>query len=512
MGLTMMYRRIAAPRKKGGRYDLDNPGAMQPEDAERNLKQIQEKLGPEGWELLNTLLDRFHETRKKLVLSRMVESGLISEEMHEQLEEANQYARFQYLHHMSKNQKSLHSIGENSDVVVGGGTFQMYKQVGSWEAIDNPFLQTISQDLSILWAASTNKLKTSMVDFLEEVHESPELIREPGKIKKIFMGTTPTHSVTELTPKNHLLQIVEKGQGRNVRKHWEPVDPDNALKRLKDLKREEERNQNPDLEKIRSIDNTIKELDNGPDLSRRAAILLNVKGKTKYYYIDKEVAASIKHEPWKTNKFFEWTKILGGFTRELIINKNPKFIAWNAFRDPQQTWLQYPEFRPLHRGGFLQLPLFFKLLGQSYKTLWQAHRPLDTFNKIDKRMKTEELKQLRRDKILAHDRPYGPKDLEEIEKIATTLDNFVEDVEAHIDFKSDAESETVNILQLAHLADVNDYYKKLIDDYHRRNPGLKEDDEAARKHWLVRIPGLAARSAKKLPERFKEPKDKLLKP
>lgn len=497
MGIILMNRRIAAPRKKGGRFDLDNPGAMQPEDAIRNLKEVENRLGPEGWKVANIFADRLHELRTKFVIPRMKESGIISEEMFEHLEQANSYAKFSVIHYMGRNLKSDLSTGKNSNAVVGSGAFHMFKQVGTWGAIENAFQQTILQDYSILRAAKLNEVKLSMIDFLSEVSDSPfqNLIDQPGWLGEAVKGTTPTYSVTELTFDNNLLTVKTDVKG-NTR--WEPVDPKHALTHLHSKIRTEKLNKKPDLEKIRAIENTISELEHGPNLTRRASIVLNVEGKAKYYYIDKHIAESILYEPQKMSLVNTWLKNLAHVSRELMITKNIGFITVNALRDQLQTWHQYSEIRPTLLGGFWQIPRLVQLVGRSYKEAWRVHRPFDVLRKIDRGQENEEppedFRFLKSKRSLTATRIFSGKDMSDAEKIEGVAADTFNNPSRVLDSESDRQSRLLASWQVAGLGQFNNYLKSL---FRNSNPELTPELEAVRKHWLVKIPGLVVRARKK---------------
>lgn len=154
------------------RFELANPYGFDRETAKDQLDALEKKLGPEKWKALEDRMRHWHREILWPIVEDAVRSGVYSQDNRDRKLEPNKdvYAAFSVLQYITDQMSPM-----------------IKEQVGTFDAIGNPFQFTTLKFLSLIRLNQLNKVKMLMVDRLlpktGEVRgvEVPHGAREPVK-------------------------------------------------------------------------------------------------------------------------------------------------------------------------------------------------------------------------------------------------------------------------------------------------------------------------------------------
>jgi hypothetical protein len=142
---------IAGPEGIGGKFAQDQLGHMR------------RKLGNEKYAKLEGAADRFWKLRQEVIIPRLEQSGMYSEDLMNKIRDNENYATFDVVKHM----KEHYGPGAISSSIK--------KQIGTLEAVGNVFEATIMKDAVLLRAAHRTETAKALADFLQQ--HDPDAIR-----------------------------------------------------------------------------------------------------------------------------------------------------------------------------------------------------------------------------------------------------------------------------------------------------------------------------------------------
>lgn len=119
------------------------------------LTELEKRLGKDKFDEVQKVAEKYREIREKSIIPRIEESGIASPELIKIIKERKDYSKMSVQHYLEKKFGS-------------GATSRFYKQIGSFADVENPFIPTVLQDISLLRAAQMNITKTGIVNLLSD--------------------------------------------------------------------------------------------------------------------------------------------------------------------------------------------------------------------------------------------------------------------------------------------------------------------------------------------------------
>jgi diguanylate cyclase (GGDEF)-like protein len=149
IGVYMLAKRASTERST-----IANPRGLDEAAAKQMLKDLSAKLGQEKFGKLESIIKDYRTIHEQLI-DRAEESGMYSPELIKTMRENKDYAKFSVAHYLE-------------DKIGGGMSAKIYHQVGTLSDIENPFIATVLQDISMMRAAKLNTAKRAVIDSLKE--------------------------------------------------------------------------------------------------------------------------------------------------------------------------------------------------------------------------------------------------------------------------------------------------------------------------------------------------------
>jgi len=189
-GEYVLYQRIIQERA-----DIANPWGITAKRAKENLALMREQFGADGIVALATAQDELFKIRGERVFDLMDDSQIFTEELTALIKDNEFYVTFNVTKYMEQNFGS--GIGA-----------QIYEQIGTLEAIENPATATILKDASLIASMHRNIAKRDIAEtlapvFVDEIQEAP--IIRVGNFNK---PKPPTD------PRQGLITFMDKGKIR----------------------------------------------------------------------------------------------------------------------------------------------------------------------------------------------------------------------------------------------------------------------------------------------------------
>lgn len=324
VGTYLFLKRVLSDRS-----EIANPLGHTLETAKETLKGLEEKLGKEKFKNIQEIADKFREIREELVLPRVEEAEMYSDDLLQIMKDVKEYVKFNVLNYMELK----HGRSE---------TARVYRQIGTLSEISNPLVSTILQDIAMLRAAKINQVKQAAIDMLR--------------------------AVGEVDPAETYYSLDIRGL-----KAREPRDPN---------------------KKILSV---------------------MEKGKLQSYYVDKNIASTFEHSPYEATAIMKAWSLLNQPLRDLFVSRNPFWMIRNVIRDFNATVKGLPQMK------LRDLPTFVtKHYKEAFKEAWEE---------VMREERSEDIKTMRKNWMIAPDRAYSAIDLGILEKIDRVADEFTLNVE-----------------------------------------------------------------------------------
>lgn len=149
LGEYLFHKRVINERDK-----MANPHGFNPKASRERLEEMRTStFTPAQVAVLEGAEKSFREIRADLLTDKMAQSGMFAPELMQHIREATDYATFDVVKHI--------------DDAFGPGIGSMiHKQVGTTEAVGNPYTATLKKDLSMLSSINWNNAKKAVVDDL----------------------------------------------------------------------------------------------------------------------------------------------------------------------------------------------------------------------------------------------------------------------------------------------------------------------------------------------------------
>lgn len=314
MGAYMLAKRAATDRAT-----IANPRGLDETAAKRMLNDLKGRVGKGKFSKLEKIVETYRGMREDLVFPQTEKSGMYSPELIDLMKSSKNYARFNVQHYLEKQ-------------YGGQGSARVYRQIGTLADIENPFISTVVQDISMLRAAKMNTAKKATIDLLKSIGEASPVDR-----------------------------VFSKDVGGMIAK--EPRDPTKAL--LSVLK----------------------------------------DGKMESFVVDKEITKSFERQPFEATKVAEFFSALTRPIKEILVSKNPIWMARNVIRDVKATVKNVPEVR------FRDIPKLAGYYNRAFR---------EVANEVFKGERSEDISSMYKGYMLNPNRVYSGKDVtfeNEIERL-----------------------------------------------------------------------------------------------
>lgn len=316
MGAYMLAKRASTERAT-----IANPRGLDEAAAARMLADLKNKLGTVKYAKLEKAVETYRKLREEVIIPGVENAGMYSPEMIDLMKQSKNYAKFSVTHYLEEK-------------FGGQGTARIYKQIGTLSDIENPFIATVTQDISMLRAAKMNEAKTAALDFLKSID-----------------GAAPAE------------KVFDANIGGQVAK--EPKDPD--LKLFSVLK----------------------------------------DGKMESFYVHKDIVESFEKNPVESNAISRIMSALSNPLKQILVSKNPIWMARNLVRDVKATVKNNPEIR------FRDIPKLAKYYNEAFR---------EVVKEVFRGERSEDIAAMYKNYMLNPNRNYSGKDISfdnEIERLVT---------------------------------------------------------------------------------------------
>jgi hypothetical protein len=267
LGTYLFFKRVINERA-----DLANPHGYGEKTANETLDQLKERLGAERFEAVENAAKAFRKLREEIVIPHVMESRMFNKATIDMMKERKDYAKFSVQYYLSK------TFGT-------GTTARIIQQVGTINIIENPFVATVLNDITLMRASKINESKLAAVAFLKDLAYTVSLSKK-GEVSVAEKLIFPAKLVKNVAV--------------------EPKDPELAL------------------------------------------FDVMVDGEVHSYYISKEIADTFAREPVKANMITRIIGLLINPVKRLWVSYSPVWMVRNMFfRDPLATLKNNPEIRDL---------------------------------------------------------------------------------------------------------------------------------------------------------------------
>lgn len=156
-----------------------------------------------------------------------------------------------------------------------------------------------------------------------------------------------------------------------------------------------------------------------PKDPRQGLFTLMVDGKPEHFYVSKAIAQSFERTPFEATKVAQIISALNRPIRDLLVSKNPLWMARNVFRDIRATVKNLPEV------GLTDV----SSLGRAYKQAFG-----EAWRDVMRGERSEDISQMMRGRMLTPDRVFSSKEQTfetELDRLATGFQvNCVEHLQA----------------------------------------------------------------------------------
>jgi hypothetical protein len=218
LGMYMFYKRVIEERN-----EMANPLGQNEESAKAGLERMRDQLEQEvretyeefgvevdtkqvtddlieklskmkQFDVLETVAEAYSEIRKYYLMPKLEKSGLYTKELMELMKNNKYYAKFNVQKFMDKKGGTLDSA-------------RVYHQIGTLSKIENPFIATVMQDISMIRAAKINQTKEAAIQLLNE--QAAESIRPADTFYTPSGGIIPKKSGVR---NESIITVVRDGQ------------------------------------------------------------------------------------------------------------------------------------------------------------------------------------------------------------------------------------------------------------------------------------------------------------
>jgi hypothetical protein len=148
----LFFRRVGTERA-----ETANPWGYDQKTAQEELERLRTRLGPERYAKAEALADGFQEARKARVLDFVEQARVWTPELVDFAQNNPNWARFDVVKYIEEKYGAL-----------GKSSARMYRKVGTFADIADPFTASVLNDMAILHATNAKIAAKSVVDFYTE--------------------------------------------------------------------------------------------------------------------------------------------------------------------------------------------------------------------------------------------------------------------------------------------------------------------------------------------------------
>ena len=171
IGTILFEQRVSGSKIK------QHPLFTTPKTAKADLSNLAKVYGVEKAEAILDVAEKFKDLNAKLIMP-YIESGLFGSELIKQIKEnSTNYVTWNVTKYFEK--KGLVQ-GKGKDV-----SSTIFKQVGTFSGIENPFMATVDKNIAIMRASIINKAKRKLVDFLLRTGNATHVASKQRGISKV---------------------------------------------------------------------------------------------------------------------------------------------------------------------------------------------------------------------------------------------------------------------------------------------------------------------------------------
>jgi hypothetical protein len=149
---------------------IGNPLGFDEQSSRAQREDLRNRLGDEKFARLQDITEKFRESHKDYVVSRLIDSGMYSKSLEEYMKANDYYVTFAV---------AKETWGRLGNEVSG----KIFGQVGTLQEIKSPLVATTLKDMQLIRAANRTMAAKSVVSFLKK-HEPERIIRATEKFDK----------------------------------------------------------------------------------------------------------------------------------------------------------------------------------------------------------------------------------------------------------------------------------------------------------------------------------------
>jgi len=171
IGAVLFEQRVASSKIK------QHPLFTTPKTAEADLANLGKVYGEKKAEAITDVAEKFKNLNAKLIMP-YIKSGLFTPELIKKIEEnTTNYVTWNVTKHFEK--KGLVQ-GKSRDV-----SSTIFKQVGTFSGVENPFMATIDKNIAIMRASIINNSKRKLVSFLLKTGNATHIAAKQRGLQKV---------------------------------------------------------------------------------------------------------------------------------------------------------------------------------------------------------------------------------------------------------------------------------------------------------------------------------------
>lgn len=140
-----------------------------------------------------------------------------------------------------------------------------------------------------------------------------------------------------------------------------------------------------------------------------AVYTVMVDGKPQHFYTAKNIVESFQYQPFQAMKAAEFWQYSSQPIRDIMVSKNPVWMARNLVRDFRSTIKNNPDVKLRHT---------FRLAAE-YKNAWR-----EAWQEAANKTRSETIQQMMRDRSITPDRVWQPKEMNFEDELQRIADSF----------------------------------------------------------------------------------------
>lgn len=198
------------------RTDIANPEGHTSKTAQEGLDSLKRKLGDDKFNAMEDAMKRFWKIRKEIVIARLKEANLYSEDLMKKIENNAHYYTFDVEGYIAER----YGRGESAKI---------FKQHGTLKGVLNPFTATLLKDMALLRAVNYKlAVKGSIDGLIQDGHYGSEIKEADTKIT-MLPGNKAMRTPRE--PSDHNFGLLTYMDNGKIKGYYVPKDVAVAFER-----------------------------------------------------------------------------------------------------------------------------------------------------------------------------------------------------------------------------------------------------------------------------------------